>query len=300
MKTSANVDVVLASNTPLASGSSAKQATSSIVSPKKKLGISRLHGKGLSPKGASAHIDSGTLHQSHSPIKRSNMSDNSFAARPDVNSTEDKNGNQSSEDERIWQHGDISVLFQGQGKQNSVDENKEPSHGMSPLPKRQSASKRASSLDPDAVPTHIQSKRSKGQTGTLNATRRPSLNSGEKSTTQRANSDTVKTNVRTQHSKSTVAGFGVKSKVQPMATPGVKKQSADHSGGDLDKETPNTLYGGRQLSNTIGISQPMKKYLESHGGQAATHNSSFKAGPHPYQNPIRTAAGRKFMIQDAD
>lgn len=85
-----------------------------------------------------------------------------------------------------------------------------------------------------------------------------------------------------------------------MATPddkGRRKGGGEHYSEEKD-ETPSSLYGG-QLSNTIGISHPMKKYIDTRGSSVGQSNQSFKVSANPYQNSVRNA-GHKFQVQDAD
>ena len=67
-----------------------KQPVNSILSPKKKLGVSHLHGKGFSPKSSSVHFEQGDLHQSESPLKKARV-DNSLAARNGANGSAHEN-----------------------------------------------------------------------------------------------------------------------------------------------------------------------------------------------------------------
>lgn len=61
-----------------------KQPANSILSPKKKLGVSALHGKGFSPKSSSVHFEQGDLHETESPLKKARV-DNSLASRTGAN-----------------------------------------------------------------------------------------------------------------------------------------------------------------------------------------------------------------------
>lgn len=91
------------------------------------------------------------------------------------------------------------MLFQVNEKQNSVNDGRADAQGLSPLPKRQSVNKRASSLDP-RTQAKVESSQMKGklvQNNIENIRRISLLNkASDKSTTERANSDTVNSKVR--------------------------------------------------------------------------------------------------------
>ena len=77
------------------------------------------------------------------------------------------------------------------------------------------------------------------------------------STTERANSEQINVGIRQNHSKSTVVGFGLKAKSQVKVD-----QSPILRKNPKSEQDPNHAYS-EKFSSTLGISAPMKKYIES-------------------------------------